>query len=150
IFFVPAAVSAWRSRVQSPKSKVQNRAEVLSLDERTASQFPNLDFRYEPMLWTWILITAITISLSVRQDHYSMTSWGPVALCLALPWIGRGRPRLKWLVWPCVLVATIGAIVAAGGSVLSHEVLAAASEVKPEAARGDIQSAIRGMPVDLW
>ena len=104
----------------------------------------------EPILWVWILITAISISFSVRQDHYSMPAWGAVALCLALPWLSECPAIRKWLIAPCVIIAIVGAAVAVSGTFLSHPVMAAATEVKPEAARADIHTAMRGLSIAVW
>ena len=104
----------------------------------------------EPILWIWIVITALSISFSVRQDHYFMPAWGAIAVCLALPWSARWAIPRGWLIWPCVIVAIVGLGVAAYAAFFSHPMVAVAAQVKPEAARADMQSAMRGLSVAVW
>ena len=78
-----------------------------------------------------------------------MPAWGAVAVCLSLPWAGKWQISRRWLIWPCVIVALVGLGVAGYAAFFSHP-LTVAAQVKPEAARADMQSAMRGLSVAVW
>jgi 4-amino-4-deoxy-L-arabinose transferase-like glycosyltransferase len=138
ILFVPAAVIAWRHQSRSSRG---NEAHSSPL-----SAAANL----EPILWIWIVITAFSISFSVRQDHYFMPAWGGVAVCLALPWTAKWQIPRRWLIWPCIIVALVGLGVAVYAGIFNHSMAGSLAQVKPEAARGDMQSAMGGLSVAVW
>jgi 4-amino-4-deoxy-L-arabinose transferase-like glycosyltransferase len=153
ILFLPAAVFAYRGKYgkdafQSVPGFVQGIRGRGGMRPYHGDRGHNLNL--EPILWIWIVVTALSISFSVRQDHYFMPAWGAVAVCLALPWTAQSDLPRKSLIVPCVTVAVIGAVVATCAAFLNHPMVAAVSEVKPEAARADMQNVMRGLSAAVW
>jgi 4-amino-4-deoxy-L-arabinose transferase-like glycosyltransferase len=64
------------------------------------------------MLACWFALTQVSVAFSTRQDYYSMSCWGVVAVFLALPWVFAASLRLprSFLVVPCVLILIAGAM----------------------------------------
>ncbi|MDD2708446.1 MAG: glycosyltransferase family 39 protein [Verrucomicrobiae bacterium] len=101
-------------------------------------------YHHEKVLWLWVVVTAVSIIFSARQDYYTMTSWGGVAIWLALPWAARIQvPRMFWLI-PCVLLLVCGVLGLALQGVIDSAVKGATVEVDPVAARDNALNAIRG------
>jgi 4-amino-4-deoxy-L-arabinose transferase-like glycosyltransferase len=146
ILFVPAAVVAWRSHRSAACAPLRE-SWAMKRGERGT---PTPGVTLEAILWIWIAIAALSISFSVRQDHYFMPAWGAIAVCLALAWTGKCEIGRGWLIWPCVIVALVGLGVAVYAAFWSHPVVATAAQINPEAARADMQSAMRGLSVAVW
>jgi len=62
----------------------------------------------ERLLLIWILLTAISVMFSARQDYYTLTAWAPLAVLLALPWASPTPPPRTFFVVPCVFLALLG------------------------------------------
>jgi len=126
--FVPAAIWSWRK---------QNDCAVT-------------DRAPQRMVWIWILLTAASIAVSTRQDHYTMTTWGAVAVWLALPWASDRRLPRGYLVLPCMILAAIGGTVALWAQFSSDPAWRSPIVVTPVVARGDLFKSVSGFSFGAW
>lgn len=128
ILFVPAAIWSWR---RHPLKHAGRR-------------------NPERVLWLWIGLTAIGVSLASRQDYYTMTAWGAAAIWLARLWtIGKPPPR-AWLVVPFLVIALLGGAGVAVAELFTRHVLAAPIAAAPAVARGDLIESMNGFSLGAW
>ena len=139
--FVPAAIWSWRQQRQIGKRRVGGgRQTAHGARERTP----------QAILWIWVLLTALSIMVSARQDYYTMTSWGAVAVWLALPWANRRPMPRAYMLVPCVVLVLIGAAGALWAQLSTDPAFAAPIAAKPVAARGDLSSSLTGFSFGAW
>jgi hypothetical protein len=87
--------------------------------------------------------------LSSRQDYYTMTAWGPVAVWLAGLWLNRRMPK-GLLLWPLLIVAVVS-IGAAGWAIwVADHVFAGPAEAQPFTARGGLCDTVRSFSLGVW
>jgi 4-amino-4-deoxy-L-arabinose transferase-like glycosyltransferase len=107
------------------------------------------------LLGCWFALTQVSVAFSTRQDYYSMTCWGVVALFLAGPWtVSRRAQRTlpsAFLLVPCLLVL-LGGVAALGlvawvAPSLSQVGQATASPIRD---RDTFMDAIAGISPGLW
>jgi len=108
------------------------------------------------MLVCWFLLTQISVAFSTRQDYYSMTCWGVMAMFLAVPWLLESTPspmRLprRFLVVPSALVL-LGGAMALGLAAYVWPRLASLGEggAAPIRDRDTFMDAIAGISPGLW
>jgi len=107
------------------------------------------------LLGIWVALVMFSVAFSTRQDYYSMSCWGAVAVFLAWPWVGEesGRLRLsRWYVFvPCLLIAIVGAF-SIGFALWVRPHLAALGEgtAAPIQERDTFMDAISGISPGLW
>ncbi|MDK3156659.1 glycosyltransferase family 39 protein [Kamptonema cortianum] len=125
--FIPAAIVWWRT----------NRAKV----------------KFDPVILTilgaWAGVTFLSVVFSSRQDYYTMTAWGVVAIFLALPWWHPERVKRVWFMVPCVLIALAGV---AGFCTLPliHAAAGTGGRTIPTEERDRIFSTLSGLSADFW
>ena len=107
------------------------------------------------MLACWFALVQISVAFSTRQDYYSMSCWGVVAMFLAVPWIAGGEsgvrlPR-RFLVVPSALVLLGGAL-ALGLAAWVWPRLASLGDggASPIRDRDTFMDAIEGISPGLW
>ncbi len=107
------------------------------------------------LLICWFLLTQISVAFSTRQDYYSMTCWGVVAMFLAIPWTldphSTWRLPRRFLVVPSALVLLGGAL-ALGLAAWVWPRLASlgAGDAAPIRDRDTFMDAIEGISPGLW
>jgi 4-amino-4-deoxy-L-arabinose transferase-like glycosyltransferase len=126
--FLPAAIWVWRRR----------RAGLV------------MDRMPEALICIWAILTAASILVSARQDYYTMTAWGAVAIWLAPVWSDENRLPRAWLVAPCVGLVALGAAVAVWAQIAAGPASAAPIAAKPAVARGDLFSSLTGFSFGAW
>jgi hypothetical protein len=104
----------------------------------------------ERILGLWTILTAASIMVSARQDYYTMTAWGAVAVWLALPWVNDVRLPRRYIMAPWVVLAMVAAAGALWAQFSQHAALAAPVEAKPAAARGDLFNSLTGFSFGAW
>ncbi|MBV9463131.1 MAG: glycosyltransferase family 39 protein, partial [Verrucomicrobiae bacterium] len=124
--FLPAAFVEWRAGLMRPRDRFAVR--ILTL---------------------WLIITAVSVAFSARQDYYTMTSWGALALFLALPW-SEGRSSRAWILAPIVLLIAAGIGGFFGAAVLEHKLAGLPIQVTPTSERDHITDAIQGFSFGSW
>ena len=107
------------------------------------------------MLACWFILTQVSVAFSTRQDYYSMTCWGVVALFLATPWIIDAHspvhlPR-RFLVVPSALVLLGGALgLGLAAYVAPRLASLGESGAAPIRDRDTFMDAIAGISPGLW
>ncbi len=108
---------------------------------------------FDPVLLTillsWAAVTFISVVFSSRQDYYTMTAWGVVALFLALPWWHPEKVNKAFFWVPSLLIAAAGV---AGFATLPFINAAAGgqSKILPAEERDRIFSTLAGISADFW
>jgi len=104
------------------------------------------------LLGFWVALTLASVAVSMRQDYYSMSCWGPVAAFLVFPWMMRQsedrRVPRGFLVVPFALVALAGGV-ALVFAVEPHAFLGRAT-ASPIATRDTFMDALSGISPALW
>jgi 4-amino-4-deoxy-L-arabinose transferase-like glycosyltransferase len=109
----------------------------------------------EKLMACWVALVMATVVFSTRQDYYSMSCWGAVALFFALPWVNRGSDFLRLPRWylfaPCVLIAVVGAL-SLGFAEWVRPQLATLGDgtAAPIQSRDTFMDAITGISPALW
>ena len=107
------------------------------------------------LLGFWVALTLASVAVSMRQDYYSMSCWGPVAAFLVFPWTMRQSeercvPR-GFLVIPCVLVALGGGTALVYAVESQSQLLAFGNALaSPIATRDTFMDALSGISPALW
>ena len=105
------------------------------------------------LLGIWTALILVTLIFSTRQDYYTMSCWGAVAIFLALPWMDGARLIVarSWVLTPCLLVSLtgVGALgFAAWTNVHFSEI--GAGTASPLQSRDTFMDAITGISPALW
>jgi 4-amino-4-deoxy-L-arabinose transferase-like glycosyltransferase len=107
------------------------------------------------LLACWFMLTQVSVAFSTRQDYYSMSCWGVVAMFLAIPWMidAHSPVRLprRFLVVPSALVLLGGAMALALAAWVWPR-LASLGEggAAPIRDRDTFMDAIEGISPGLW
>jgi 4-amino-4-deoxy-L-arabinose transferase-like glycosyltransferase len=107
------------------------------------------------LLACWVALVMVSVAFSTRQDYYSMSCWGAVAMFLVLPWIGEDWTGVRVSRWyrvvPCLLIAGVG-IFSLGLAAWMHFHLASFGDATatPLQTRDTFMDAISGISPALW
>jgi hypothetical protein len=106
------------------------------------------------MLVCWFVLVQVSVAFSTRQDYYSMSCWGTVAMLFAAPWVHPEffRGSARWfLVAPCLVVLLAG-LAALGLVAWIAPKLGAmgGGSAAPIAQRDTFMDAISGISPALW
>jgi hypothetical protein len=107
------------------------------------------------MLGCWFALTQVSVAFSTRQDYYSMSCWGVMAMFLSVPWMAGTNSSLRlprrFLVVPSALVLLGGALALALAAWLAPR-LASLGEgsASPIRDRDTFMDAIAGISPGLW
>ncbi|MFQ5697983.1 MAG: ArnT family glycosyltransferase [Myxococcota bacterium] len=102
------------------------------------------------LLWIWPALTLGTVLFSARQDYYTLSSWGALAILfsLAIDDAERGRVRLSRA--PGFVVAILGLAVGMAGVALWASPAGPAVGVAPAGERPHLWETLRGFSPSLW
>lgn len=108
-------------------------------------------FHFDPvilaLLVVWTAITFLSVIFSSRQDYYTMTAWGTIALFLAIPWWHSEKVARGYYAVPCILIGLAGI---AGFAILPSLAAATGGEIIPTHERDRIYSTIAGISSEFW
>jgi 4-amino-4-deoxy-L-arabinose transferase-like glycosyltransferase len=103
------------------------------------------------LLAIWVGVTLTTVAISTRQDYYSMSCWGAVAIFLAWPWAGPLMLPRRFFFVPTLIIALAGAAaLIATAWVESVKASLGAATAAPIGQRDTFFDAISGISPGLW
>jgi 4-amino-4-deoxy-L-arabinose transferase-like glycosyltransferase len=107
------------------------------------------------LLACWFALTQVSVAFSTRQDYYSMSCWGVVAIFLAVPWIAEAQSGLRlprrFLVVPSALVLLGGTMALALAAYVAPRLGSlGAGGAAPIRDRDTFMDAIEGISPGLW
>jgi hypothetical protein len=115
--------------------------------------FPSPTADLAKLLFCWAVLTLVSVAFSTRQDYYSMSCWGAVAIFLALSWVNFSPSSLPrpYLAVPCLLVTGGGAAALALAAWTARR-LGSLGEITaaPIRDRDTFMDAIAGISPALW
>jgi 4-amino-4-deoxy-L-arabinose transferase-like glycosyltransferase len=107
------------------------------------------------MLAVWFVLTQVSVAFSTRQDYYSMSCWGVVAMFLAVPWLIRAESAVRLPRW--FLTVPSQAMQYAGAAAIGLSVgvvpnlgRLGAATASPIRDRDTFMDAIEGISPGLW
>jgi 4-amino-4-deoxy-L-arabinose transferase-like glycosyltransferase len=129
MLFMPAAVAMWRQH-------------------RKVCSEP-FGFAHH-LLLAWFGVTFVTSCLSARQDYYTMSAWGAVALLLATPWIAPYRISRWFFTVPFSLIALVGALGVGAALWLGAREQDLHVHILPIVERDHLWTALQGFSLGAW
>jgi len=129
MMFLPAALAIWRQH------------------RKTCSE--PFSFAHH-LLLAWFAVTFVTSCLSARQDYYTMSAWGAVALLLATPWIAPYRITRWFFTIPFVLIALAGAFGVGAALWLGSMEDDLQVSILPIVERDHLWTALQGFSLGAW
>jgi 4-amino-4-deoxy-L-arabinose transferase-like glycosyltransferase len=130
VLFVPALVHA-RRRLPAIASRARRANAVV-------------------LLWIWPIMTLLSVLFSARQDYYTLTCWGALAVLLALETDRLGSLPRSWRITPPAILATVGALLMVGFFVVRATLANAPAGAIPAAQRSHALETIRGFSSGEW
>lgn len=131
MLFLPAAIRAWLT-YRKNRSPEEGR--------RFAHR----------LLIIWFTVTFVTTLFSARQDYYTMSSWGAMAVFLATPWMTRVQINRWFFLGPFLLLLLVGLFLTGGGIWLGMQDESMTISVVPIVERDHLWNALNGFSLGAW
>jgi len=129
MLFLPAALALWRKhRRESGES---------------------FTFSHHFLL-VWFAVTFVTSCFSARQDYYTMSAWGAVAVLLATPWLAPYRISRWFFTIPFLLISLAGLAGVVAALVLGTMEDDLRVSILPIVERDHLWTALQGFSLGAW
>ncbi|MDX6765601.1 MAG: glycosyltransferase family 39 protein [Candidatus Methylacidiphilales bacterium] len=129
MMFLPAALALWQKH------------------RRESNEAFTFSHHY---LLLWFAFTFVTTCFSARQDYYTMSSWGAVAVLLATPWLAPYRISRWYFILPFSLIALAGLIGVVAALWLGTVQDDLHVNILPIVERDHLWTALQGFSLGAW
>lgn len=102
------------------------------------------------LLWIWPIMTLLSVLFSARQDYYTLTCWGALAVLFALETDRLGSLPRSWRITPPAILGVLGALLVVGFFVVRATLANSPEGAIPAAERPHAFDTIRGFSSGEW